>query len=308
VTTIGYLGPPGTFTEQALLSQDDLATADIVPVDTIVDVIRATESGELDLGFVPIENAIEGTVNVANDTLAFDADLLIQREVVIDVHLHLLARAGTAMEDVTRVVSFPHALAQVRTFLRSSLPQAEIVAATSTAEAARLVSESTEPGVAAVANALAADLYGLDQLKADIGDHPDNQTRFVVVARDGVPAPTGHDKTSLVIYQRADEPGSLLAILQEFAARRINLVKLESRPTRQGLGNYCFMLDLVGHVADEVVGDCLLNLRAKQGSVKFLGSYPAAGDDAHEVRQDTDATWQAAADWLAEVRSGRREG
>ena len=310
MTTIGYLGPPGTFTEQALLTQDDLAACELVPTDTIVDALVATEAGRLDLGFVPIENAIEGTVNVAQDTLSFESVLLVQREVVIDIHLHLLAPAGLDLGGVRRVVSHPHALAQVRTFLRERLPEAEIVASTSTAEAARLVGEGAgagagaTDGTAAVANSLAGELYGLTPIRSDIGDHPDNQTRFVVVARKGVPAPTGHDKTSLVIFQRVDAPGTLLAILQEFAARRINLVKLESRPTRRGLGDYCFIVDLEGHVADEVVGDCLRHLHARHGGVKFLGSYPAAGEAAAGVRRDVDAAWQAATGWLARIRGG----
>ncbi|MEM9037040.1 MAG: prephenate dehydratase [Actinomycetota bacterium] len=299
---IGYLGPPGTFTEQALLSQPDLAKADLVAMETIPDVLAAVGAGELDLGFVPIENAIEGTVNVANDTLAFEADLLIQREVVIDIHFHLLAVPGATLDGITEVLSYPHALAQVRGWLRSTLPDADVNADTSTAEAARHVAETGAPHRAAVSNALAAELYGLEPVASDIADHPGNQTRFVLVSRAGIPAPTGHDKTSLVIYQRADAPGSLLAILQEFAARRINLVKLESRPTRQGLGDYCFMLDLEGHIADEVVGDCLVNLRAKQQDVKFLGSYPAAGDRAEESRDDATEAWREATGWMADLR------
>ncbi len=301
--TIGYLGPPGTFTEQALLTQPDLAKAELVAMETIPDVLTAVETGELDLGFVPIENAIEGTVNIALDTLAFEAELLIQREVVIDIHFLLLGVPGASVTEVRTVWSYPHALAQVRGWIRSNLPEAEVHADTSTAEAARNVAEHGDPSAAAVSNALAAELYGLEPLASDIADHGGNQTRFVLVSRSGVPAPTGHDKTSLVIYQRADAPGSLLAILQEFAARRINLVKLESRPTRQGLGDYCFMIDLEGHVADQVVGDCLVNLRAKQQDVKFLGSYPAAGDHAEATRDDASASWREAADWLSSVRS-----
>ncbi|MEM9713591.1 MAG: prephenate dehydratase [Actinomycetota bacterium] len=300
---IGYLGPPGTFTEQALLTQPDLADIELVAVESIPDVLAGVETGSLDQGFVPIENAIEGTVNVALDTLAFEADLLIQREVVIDISFLLLGVPGASLDGVKTVLSYPHALAQVRGWLRSNLPEASVQADTSTAEAARHVAEDGDVTAAAVSNALAARLYGLEPLATDIADHGGNQTRFVLVGRDGVPAPTGHDKTSLVIHQRADAPGSLLAILQEFAARRINLVKLESRPTRQGLGDYCFMLDLEGHVADEVVGDCLVNLRAKQQDVKFLGSYPAAGDQAEATRDGASASWREATDWLSAVRS-----
>src|SRR5690606_25038593 len=150
------------------------------------------------------------------------------------------------------------ATAQCRTFLQRELAGVEQLEVASTAEAARRVAgEDNDGHTAAIAPAVAAKLYGLDVLANDIEDHPDNATRFVVVAREGIPAPTGHDKTSIVVFQRANRPGSLLAILQEFAARSIDLTKLESRPTKKGLGQYCFLIDLEGHIADEVVADCL---------------------------------------------------
>ncbi|MFT3851881.1 MAG: prephenate dehydratase domain-containing protein [Ilumatobacteraceae bacterium] len=222
---------------------------------------------------------MEGTVNLSQDELAFSHDLLIQREVVLDIEHCLLALPGTGLADVKVVMSIPVATAQCHAYLRSALPDAELAAANSTAEAARLASEAE--GVAAVAPRAAAAIYGLDVIAADIADHPGNQTRFVLAAREGVPAPTGHDATALVVYQRADEPGSLISILQEFAARRINLFNLLSRPTKAGgLGDYCFIIYAEGHVADEVMADALRALRAKQGAVKFLGSYPAAGAHA----------------------------
>ncbi len=153
------------------------------------------------------------------------------------------------------------------------------MAANSTAGAVQEVAENRPPGTAALGAALAAKLYGLDVLAADIEDSPDNnQTRFVLVARAGIPAPTGHDKTSIVCFQRDDQPGSLHAILGQFTARNINLTKLESRPTKHSLGDYCFVIDLEGHVDDEVVADCLRDLRVQLATVKFLGSYPAAGE------------------------------
>ena len=155
---------------------------------------------------------------------------------------------------------------------------------------------------AAVCPGRAGEVWGLDPLATDIEDHPDNETRFVLVGRRGVPAATGHDKTSLVVFQRADAPGSLLAILQEFAARSINLTKLESRPTKRGLGDYCFLIDLEGHVSDELVADCLRALKIKQADVKFLGSYPAAGERGHEVRREAVEGWRAAEEWLASLR------
>ena len=301
---IGFLGPHGTFTEQALLTQSDLATEELVPIATIPEVLVATERGEVDLGFVPIENSIEGTVNVSLDTLAFETSLLIQREVVINIQLNLLAPPGTALADVRTVLSMPVATAQCRAFLASALPTAQVVPANSTADAARLVGETMEAGVAAIGPALAGQLYGLDVLATDVEDHPENQTRFLVVARSGVPAPTGHDKTTIVCFQPTDRPGSLLGILQEFAARAINLTKLESRPTKKGLGHYCFMIDLEGHVSDAVVGDCLRELKAMLEDVRFLGSYPAAGEHGDGIRRDADAAWRAADAWLTEVRGG----
>jgi prephenate dehydratase len=266
------------------------------------DVLFSVHEGEADLGIVAIENAIEGTVNVAIDTLAFDVDLVIQREIVLRVQMNLLARAGTALAEVKKVLSLPVAWAQCRTWLRSNLGSIDRVATGSTAEAAELVAASDERGLAAVANARAAEVYGLDTLATDIEDHPENETRFVVVARPGVPEPTGHDKTSIVVFQRADEPGSLLSILQEFAARRINLSLLLSRPTKNRLGDYCFVLDLDGHIGDEVVADCLRSLKAKQADVKFLGSYPAAGDAAHDARRAATAAEVEADAWLASWR------
>jgi prephenate dehydratase len=300
---IGFLGPAGTFSEQALLSQKDLAEMELVSYTTIPDVLAATEAGEVDLGFVPIENSIEGTVNAALDVLALESDLVIQREVVINVQLNLLARPGASLADVTTVAAFPVAAAQVRTWLQSNLPDAEVIAANSNADAAVTVAERGERSLAAVSTALAAELYGLDVLVADIEDHPENQTRFVVVGRSGVPAPTGHDKTTIVCFQRADQPGSLLAILQEFAARAVNLTKLESRPTKKGLGHYCFIIDLDGHIADELVADALRDLKSKLADVKFLGSYPAAGDEGHEVRRDAEASWRRADEWVAGLRA-----
>ena len=301
---IGFLGPPGTFHEQALLSQPDLVEHDLRPLPSIPEVLAAVEGGDVELGFVAIENSIDGTVNVTLDTLTFETDLLIQREVVLNIELHLMAKPGTRIDQIDRVLSFPTATAQVRGFLGREVPGATWEATNSTSEAARLVGESPEPGMAAVAPAHAGELHGLEVVAADIADHPENQTRFVLVRPEGVPAATGHDKTTIVCFQRNDRPGSLLHILQEFAARGINLTKLESRPTKRGLGDYCFIIDLEGHVADEVVGDCLRTLKAELADVKFLGSYPAAGAHGDSLRREADAAWRQADGWLQGVRAG----
>jgi prephenate dehydratase len=300
---IGFLGPEGTFTEQALLAQTDLASETLVALPSISDVLVAVDAGDVDLGFVAVENSIEGAVTVTVDTLAFETDLLIQREVVMGVQMNLLAPSGVGVGDVRRVLSIPVATAQCRAFLQRELRGVVPVATSSTAEAAMLVAGDEHDGhTAAIAPAVAAKVYGLDVLATDIEDHPDNATRFVVVSRTGIPAPTGHDKTSVVIFQRSDRPGSLLTILQEFAARSINLNKLESRPTKKGLGHYCFLIDLEGHIGDELVADCLRDLRSKVEDVKFLGSYPAAGEHGPARRREAEAAWRQARDWVEALR------
>ena len=151
---------------------------------------------------------------------------------------------------------------------------------------------------------VAAPIYGLELIAADIADHAGNRTRFVLVARDGIPAPTGHDRTGLVVYQRADAPGSLISILQEFAARRINLSNLFSRPTKAGgLGDYCFVVYADGHISDPLLADAVKALHAKQGGVKFLGSYPAVDARADDAREHADARWREADDWVESLRS-----
>jgi len=303
---VAFLGPEGTFTEQALLSQPDLASQELVPMGTFAEVLAAVDVGEVDLGFVGIENSIEGTVNVTIDALALEHDLLIQREVVLGIQLSLMAPPGVALSDVERVLTFPVAAGQCRAWLARELPGVEVVAANSNAEAARLVGDEHDGRSAAVAPALAAKIYGLEVLASDIEDHPENSTRFVLVGRGPVPPPTGHDKTTVVVFQRTDRAGSLLAILQEFAARAINLVKLESRPTKKALGDYCFIIDLEGHLADELVADCLRDVRSKVADIKYLGSYPAAGVHGPARRRDAEEAWRQADAWIAAQRAKLR--
>ncbi len=298
---IAYLGPAGTFTEQALLSQADLATMEMVPLPKFPDVLAAVTNQEVDFGFVAIENAIEGTVNITLDALAFDHDLLIQREVVLDIELNLMAKAGTDLGDITTVSSHPVANAQVRGFIHAKLPDAVVRPANSTSDAALAASDS--PGMAAVGPRRAAELHGLDILAANIADHPGNQTRFVLVGRHGLPEPSGHDKTTVVLTQREDKPGSLVAILQEFAARSINLSRLTSRPVKTALGDYCFIVDCDGHIDDDLIADCLRSIRAKYADVKFLGSYPAAGNGSTKTRQEATSAWAEADAWISQIRN-----
>jgi prephenate dehydratase len=301
---VGFLGPFGTFTEQAVRSQPDLDRGELLAFRSVPDVLDAVASGDLDFGVVPIENSIEGTVNFTQDALSFDYELLIQREVVLNVEHCLMAMPGTSLAEITTVLSIPVATAQCHRFLRENVGNAEIHAANSTADAAKTVASNAVAGVAAIAPRNAAALYGLNILATDIADHEGNQTRFVVVGKSGVPAPTGHDITGIVVFQRADEPGSLISILQEFAARRVNITNLLSRPTKEGgLGDYCFVMYLEGHIADELVADALRALHAKQGGVKFLGSYPAHSSHVHTAREHADSRWQQADDWVEQMRA-----
>ncbi len=303
---IAFLGPRATFTEEALQAEDDLAAAEHLPYGSMNEALAAVEDGAADAAIVPIENAIEGTVNLTLDALIFDHDLLIQREIVKRIVMNLLTPAGLAIADIERVLTLPVAHAQCRDWLMANTPKAEFVATNSTADAARIVGElsAADPGSrdAAVGPALSAELYGLTVAATDIEDHPDNATRFVVVRPMSIPAPTGHDKTSIVCFQRSDVPGSLHSILSQFSARNINLTKLESRPTKAGLGNYCFIIDFEGHIDDEVVFDCLRDLRASLADLKFLGSYPAAGDHGPAIRLDAEASWRAADAWVTGLR------
>ncbi len=294
---VGYLGPEGSFSHEAVSTIEGV---DAVACDSLSDLLGVVADGTLDQGLVPLENAIEGTVSATIDGLVFDHDLLIVREIVIPIRLHLLARPGVALGDVTMVRSYVHALAQCRNFLHPM--NATVEQTTSTSQAAREVAESDQPW-AAVASSLAGEIFGLVSLASDIEDHPGNATRFVVVGRDTVAAPTGHDRTTIVCFQDDDRPGSLYGILGRFAARDINLTKLESRPTKRGLGDYCFVIEFEGHVADDVVADCLADLQAHLARVKFLGSYPVTGDEASDRREEVAQARKSATEWIEGIRA-----
>lgn len=295
-TRVGYLGPEASFSHEAVRTLTDMTP---VGFTTFADILSAVSQGDVTYGLVPLENALEGTVSAVIDGLVFDHDLVIQREVILPIRLELLARPGVTLAEVTSVRSYPHALGQCRTYLATLA--ASIDQSLSTSQAAREVAESTEPW-AALASPLAGELFGLTSIARDIEDHPGNATKFVLVGRDDVAAPTGHDRTSIVCFQDADQPGSLYGILGRFAARDINLTKLESRPTKRGLGDYCFVIEFEGHIADDVVADCLADLQAHLVRVKFLGSYPVTGAAAQEKRDDVLSARRSAAQWISELR------
>jgi prephenate dehydratase len=272
VSRWAFLGPAGTHTEEALLS---LAEPGIEPVPciSIGEVFDSVETGVAEFGLVPIENSVEGSVPATLDGLAFDSTLHIQREVVRDIHNALIVAPDIKLRTVTSVVSHPQATAQCSHWLSEHLPGRPVIAANSTAEAVQRA--VAEPGVAAVGTTLAAELYGGTVLRRAIEDFHGNQTRFIVIGR-GVMPRTGDDKTSLALFLHKDKPGALLMILSEFAYGGINLTKIQSRPTKKGLGEYMFYVDLQGHLDDEAVALALDCLRLKLREVKVLGSYARA--------------------------------
>jgi prephenate dehydratase len=282
VRRIGYLGPSGTFNEEALIgligAEPDV---EAVSYPTIGACFDALGGGEVPEVLVPIENSIEGSVNQTLDQLAFGpAGRYLRGETVHRIHHHLIAGSPLALEAIERVVSHPHASAQCGDYLAATLPGATIVAANSTAEAVRTVCEENGRS-AAIGPARAAELYGGVVLAGDIADRPDNHTRFVVVGREPAPATgAGAFKTSIVCALGRDRPGALLAILQEFAMRAVNLTKLESRPAKTSLGSYIFFIDIEGSRDRDLPVDAAIRAIEEQGvaTVNFLGSFPAAGE------------------------------
>lgn len=300
--TTGYLGPEGTFTETAarLVAGGDQA---LYPYSDITEVVGAVESGEVQRGVVPIENTLEGSVTATLDALAFDTDLLIQGELELPVVLSAGVRPGVKLEDVTAVCSHQVPLGASRRWLAANLPGRERIVTTSTAAAAREVAESSQPLVA-IANPLAVERFGLETVEKNVADHPGNSTRFVVVGT-VLPEPTGWDKTSTVVFIEENRPGALLKLLEIFAERDLNLTKIESRPTKIELGEYCFFADVEGHLVDERVGDALAAVKRTHRDLKILGSYRRSGarqpDEAERIARD-DAAYRDAAAWLQSWR------
>lgn len=279
-TTIGFLGPLGTFTEVALRDtipeqREDGRTRRFLPFASMQDTIEAVSSGEVDVSIVPIENSIEGSVSATVDILTHEIDnLQIVREVRIPIRHQLLARPGITLGKVTKVVSHPHANAQCRIWLRANLPGVEIEAANSTANAVERVAKSDQPWTA-IGNHLAGATYGCAVLAPDIEDHKDNETRFVFLARQRERQDWFEPyKTSVVCEIAKDQPGALLLILQEFAFRHVNLTKIESRPSKRRLGDYIFVVDMEGKAEDGPIADALRCLCCKLPRVTVLGSYP----------------------------------
>lgn len=300
-----YLGPEGTFTEAALRSLPAAARAELIPCASVGAALDLVRQGEADGAVVPIENSIEGAVSVTLDELTGGEPLMITREIHVQVEFALLAKQGVKAEDIRKVATHPHAAAQCRRWLATQLPDAEVVLESSTAHAAAMVAVKDSPYDAAISAPIAGRTYRLATLAAGIADNPDAVTRFVLVSRPGPPpALTGADKTSLVAFIRDNHPGALLELLEQFAARGVDMSKIESRPTGLRIGQYCFWIDAEGHVADARMGEALMGLRRTCADVRFLGSYPSADGAVTEVNPGTaDADFSDASAWLARLRS-----
>lgn len=283
---VGYLGPEGTFSEEALLACASEQAITPVAIGTIRDAVLAVQDGSVSWALVPIENSVEGSVTVTLDTLVGEAaDVSIVGEFVLAVRHNLVAAGQLALDRIEAIVSHPHVPGQCSRFLRSELPHAHILAASSTAEAVRRVADDAGGRIAAIGTELAARLYGCTVIAQGIQDREDNETRFVWLARSQEPAAappvrieTGADaKASLVFWGAgADRAGWLVRCLDQFAQQGINLTKIESRPMRERLGQYMFFLDLEGSIGQESVAIALEGLRALCEQVRVLGSYPAA--------------------------------
>jgi prephenate dehydratase len=302
----GYFGPEGTFTQMALQAWEPARAGDHVPFASVEAALNALRAGEVDAAMVPIENSVEGGVSATLDALASGEPLVVVGEVLVPITFVLAAPAGMPLGSVRAVGTHSHAWAQVRGWMGAHLPDAAYVPTLSTASAAAGLAQGSAPAAyqGAVCAPVAARNHQLEVLADDIGDNPSAVTRFVLVARPGrLPERTGADKTTLVLYQRDDHAGGLLELLEQFAVRGINLSRLESRPTKDSMGSYCFSIDIEGHVLDERVGEALLGLKRVCADVRFLGSYPAAHGTAVRVSPHTsDQAFGDARIWLRSLR------
>ena len=267
---VGVLGPRGTYAD--IVARKYYEKTKIMPYPTITDVVKAVANGKMEIGILPLESLREGSVGEALDALAWH-DVKIQSEMIVPIKHSLLGVPGTKIAKITQVLSHPQALAQCREFLHKNLPKAELIEMSSTAKAAEQVSKLGQSHMAVIGSPMIAEIFKLKILKDEIQDGEINLTRFVCVAKKDS-KPTGHDKTSIVFSTAEDRPGILYEILGEFAARNINLTKIESRPSKKVLGDYLFFVDFEGHREDSRQREALETIKKKVAMLKVLGSYP----------------------------------
>ena len=303
MSVYSYLGPAGTFTEAALiplLKAEDKS----VPAVNVTAALDAVRSGTADYAIVPIENSVEGVVARTLDELASGAPLLIIGESILSVSFALMVKPGMKISDIKRLATHPHAEAQCREYIAKKIPGAEVIMTASTAAGAEAVAKGEADG--ALAAAVAAKNFNLEVIAEDVGDKQAAVTRFVTVSRPGkIAAPTGSDRTSLVVFIAADHSGALLEILTEFAVRGVNLTFIQSRPNGVELGQYHFIIDVEGHIEDARVGDTLKALYRICADVRFLGSYARADKVLPTLNKATeDKAFDIAETWLKRIRSG----
>ncbi|MFJ9825657.1 prephenate dehydratase [Streptomyces sp. NPDC101160] len=305
-----YLGPEGTFTEAALRLLPETSGAVCEPLPTVRSALDAVRSGDCFAAVVPLENSVRGVVPATLEELISDgARLQFDAEIELPVTFALMARPGTEIQDVRRVLSHPHAHGQCHRWLAERMPGAEVCLSTSTAAAAREIAESPLPHTrydAAIAAPIAAARYGLSVLASRIGERRDAVTRFVSVRATGPsPARTGRDRTSLVVTADGARAGALVDILAEFSTRGVGLTWIQSWPTGTALGNYHFFLDVDGHIEDAAVGDAMIALRRRAVDICFLGSYPHVGGERGRLHDSAAPAGEASPEaWLSALRTG----
>jgi prephenate dehydratase len=277
---VGFLGPAGTYSQEAVYAGPGSENFEPVPLPSVHDAVMAVHTGLVERALVPIENSLEGAVNATLDTLAFETDdVQITGEVVVPIHHCLIAREPVDLERIVTVTSHPQASGQCARFLRERLPRATVVDAASTADAVRIVAEREEDEPwAALGSRAAAEFYGCAVLASEVEDPPGSQTRFVWIGREAPdPSVGGRWKTALMFWEPTDDrPGWLVRCLTEFAEREVNLTRIESRPRRRGLGTYMFFVDATGRADEPAVAQAIGALRSHAEGVRVLGSFPAA--------------------------------
>jgi prephenate dehydratase len=298
---IAYLGPAGTFTEQAARQLG--ADSELHPVASVTEAMDAVLAGQADRAVVPIENSIEGGVSATSDALAVMPGVQIFGEYLVPVRFDLMAKPGTKLSDVKDVLTHPVAYAQSRKWLEQILSSHTHIPAASTAAAAKALADGANAD-AVIAASGAAKLYGLEILASDIGENKEAQTRFIEIGKKSKPQPkTGADKTSVIVELPDDRPGGLLEMLEQFAARGVNLSRIESRPVGDRFGRYRFNIDAEGHIEDEAIAEALMGLHRFSPKVIFLGSYAKADKSASEHQgNNTNTSYHAARKWLDDLR------
>ena len=301
-----YLGPEGTFTEVALRAMVEPSAAEFIPTVDVPEALAAVRAGDADFAVVAIENTVEGGVTATLDTLATGAPLVILGELVLPVSFELVAPAGTEIGSIESVAAHSHGLAQCRRWLSENVPNAAQISAASNASAARELADGSANFDAALAPPGLGERLGLAVLASGVADSGSAATRFVRVGRPGaLPAPTGADKTTLVVHLPSDQAGSLLTMLDQFAARGVNLSRIESRPIGDKPGEYSFSIDALGHIAEARMAEALVGLKRTCPQVLFMGSYPAAHAEVTPILPGTsDQDFEDAQQWLERLRSG----